>query len=105
MSNIKKFFSKLKGEAKFAKAGEGHRLNEPSSSAPRHVQPQQRPQTSTREKSDGGAAARAAAEAAQQRFQQQLSLQQSTAPSKNQKVYFFLHKSLSHKSRRNRRGF
>jgi hypothetical protein len=32
-------------------------------------------------------------------------LQQSTAPSKNQKVYFFLHKSLSHKSRRNRRGF
>ncbi len=92
MSNIKKFFSKLKGEAKFARAGEGHRLNDPSSSAPRHVQPQQRPQTSTREKSDGGAAARAAAEAAQQRFQQQQSLQQSTAPSKNQKVYFFLHK-------------
>ncbi|CAF2516526.1 unnamed protein product [Rotaria sp. Silwood2] len=80
MSNIKKFFSKLKGEVKFAKAGEGHKLNE-QTSTPRSVESQPRPQTSTRQNSDGGAAARAAAEAAQQRLQQQSSWQQSGAPS------------------------
>ncbi|CAF4597381.1 unnamed protein product, partial [Rotaria sp. Silwood1] len=67
-------------EVKFAKAGEGHKLNEPTPN-PRYVESQSRPQTSTRQSSDGGAAARAAAEAAQQRLQQQLSWQQAAAPS------------------------
>ncbi len=80
MSNIKKFFSKLKSEVKFGKAGEGHRLNDPP---PRNVQTQQRPPTTTRQPSDGGAAARAAADAAQQRFQHQTSLQNSAAASKD----------------------
>ena len=82
MSNIKKFFSKLKTDVKFAKAGEGHRLNEPTSPPPRNVQPQPRPQASARQNSDGGAAARAAADAAQQRFQHQLSQQQAASASK-----------------------
>ncbi|CAF1252176.1 unnamed protein product [Adineta steineri] len=68
----------MKGEVKFAKAGEGHRLNEPTS---RNVPVQPRPPTATRQSSDGGVAARAAAEAAQQRLQQQTSWQQSAAPS------------------------
>jgi hypothetical protein len=85
MSGIKKFFAKIKREAKFGKAGEGHRLNDPSPS-PRYEQPQPRPQTSTRQNSDGGAAARAAADAAQQRLQQQVGWQQSTASSKNREV-------------------
>ncbi|CAF0984355.1 unnamed protein product [Rotaria sordida] len=80
MSNFKKFFSKIKNEVKFSKAGEGHRLNEPSPT-PRNIQPQPRSQISTRQNSDGGAASRAAAEAAQQRLQQQLSVQQSGASS------------------------
>ncbi len=84
MSNIKKFFSKIKSEVKFVKAGEGHRLNDPTpSSTPRNVQQQPRPQTTTKQSSDGGAAARAAADAAQNRLQQQLSLQNSAASSKN----------------------
>ncbi len=85
MSGIKKFFAKIKREAKFGKAGEGHRLNDPSPS-PRYEQPQPRPQTSTRQNSDGGAAARAAADAAQQRLQQQVGWQQSTTSSKNREV-------------------
>jgi hypothetical protein len=89
MSNIKKFFSKIKKEVKFAKAGEGHRLNEPSSPSPRNLQPEPRPQPSTRQNSDGGAAARAAAEAAQQRLQQQTSLQQSGAASKKSASIMF----------------
>ncbi len=88
MSNIKKFFSKLKSEVKFAKAGEGHRLNDPSSPPPRNVQPQARPQAAARQPSDGGAAARAAAIAAQQRLQQQGSYQQSGTSSENNEVYF-----------------
>jgi UBX domain-containing protein 6 len=79
MSNIKKFFSKLKSEVKFAKAGEGHRLNEPSAPPPRISQPQ----AVARQSSDGGAAARAAAIAAQQRLQQQGSYQQSGTSSEN----------------------
>jgi hypothetical protein len=79
MSNLKKFFSKLKSEVKFSKAGEGHRLNEAPPS--RNVQSQSRPSTIARQPSDGGAATRAAAEAAQQRLQQQTSWQQSAAPS------------------------
>ncbi len=90
MSNIKKFFSKLKGDRKFSKAGEGHRLNEPSSAPPRTVQTQPRPQISARQNSDGGAAARAAAEAAQQRLQQQASWQQSATSSENKKCLFLL---------------
>ncbi len=82
MSNIKKFFSKIKTEVKFSKAGEGHRLNDPTSPPPRNVQPQPRPQASARQNSDGGAAARAAAEAAHQRLQHQLSQQQAGAASK-----------------------
>ncbi|CAF3111462.1 unnamed protein product [Rotaria socialis] len=80
MSNIKKFFSKLKSEVKFSKAGEGHRLNE-QSSTPRSAEPKPRPPPSARQTSDGGTAARAAAEAAQQRLQQQTSWQQSGASS------------------------
>ena len=86
MSNIKKFFSKMKSEVKFAKAGDGHRLNEPTSH--RNIPVQPRPQTTTRQSSDGGVAARAAAEAAQQRLQQQTSWQQSTTSSKNTDIYF-----------------
>lgn len=81
MSNIKKFFSKLKSEVKFAKAGDGHRLNE--ASAPRAAASQMRAPTTARQTSDGGAAARAAAEAAQQRFQQQASWQQAPTPGKS----------------------
>jgi hypothetical protein len=66
MSNIKKLFTKVKRGAKFAKAGEGHRLNESSL-----------PQSGVGQSSDGGIAGRAAAEAAQSRLQQQLSRQQS----------------------------
>jgi len=89
MSNIKKFFSKLKSEVKFAKAGEGHRLNEPSAPPPRISQPQAAARQSSdggaaaRQSSDGGAAARAAAIAAQQRLQQQGSYQQSGTSSEN----------------------
>lgn len=83
MSNIKKFFSKLKSEVKFAKAGEGHRLNE-ASAAPRNVEHHSRPQTTARQSSEGSAAARAAAEAAHQRLQQQQqALQNSAGPSKS----------------------
>lgn len=82
MSNIKKFFSKIKSEVKFSKAGEGHRLNEPTSQPSRNVQQAPvRPPTSARQNSDGGAAARAAADAAQQRLQHQISGQQSASAS------------------------
>lgn len=82
MSHIKKFFAKVKSEVKFAKAGEGHRLNDPTpTTAPRGAQAPPRPQGTARQTSDGGAAARAAAEAAQQRFQQQTSRQQSATTS------------------------
>lgn len=84
MSNIKKFFSKIKSEVKFSKAGEGHRLNEPTPTPRNVASAQARPQTSTRQNSDGGAAARAAAEAAQQRLQHQTSLQQAGAASMTQ---------------------
>jgi len=87
MSNIKKFFSKLKSEVKFSKAGEGHRLNEPSSAPPRNVQSQTRAQPTIRQNSDGGAAARAAAIAAQQRLQQQTVLQNSAAASENKHIF------------------
>lgn len=80
MSQIKKFFSKVKSEVKFSRAGEGHRLNE-STATPRAAPVPVRPPTTTnRQPSDGGAASRAAAEAAQQRYQHQASLQQAGAP-------------------------
>lgn len=82
MSQIKKFFSKVKSEVKFSRAGEGHRLNEPTAT-PRAAPAPVRPATTTnRQSSDGGAASRAAAEAAQQRYQHQTSLQQAAAPSR-----------------------
>ena len=86
MSNIKKLFAKLKGDVKFAKAGEGHRLNEPSSSPPPASISQnvQQSQPVLRQNSASGTAVRAAAEAAQQRLQSQLSKQQSGASSENQ---------------------
>ena len=65
MSNITKFFSKLKAEVKFSTVGEGHRLNE-SAPTPRNVQPSAPPQTHTRLSSASGPAVRAAAEAAEQ---------------------------------------
>ena len=84
MSNVKKFFSKLKGEVKFAKAGEGRRLNDPTpAAASRSTAAQARPEFVPRQASDSGPASRAAAEAAQQRFQQQPSWQQATGASKN----------------------
>lgn len=86
MSQIKKFFGKIKSEVKFAKAGEGHRLNEPTSNL-RYVEPQPRAQQTMRQSSNNGAAAQAAAEAAQQRLQQQQSRLQSGAPSKKRKIY------------------
>lgn len=86
MSQIKKFFGKIKSEVKFAKAGEGHRLNEPSAT-PRNIEPQSRPQVApARTGADTGAAARAAAEAAQLRMQQQ-ARQQSTSSSKRRTSY------------------
>ena len=82
MSQIKKFFSKVKSEVKFATAGEGHRLSEPTTSHP--PQPQSRPMSSAKPTAASGPAARAAGQAAQQRFQQQTSIQQSATASKNQ---------------------
>lgn len=80
MSNIKKFFSKIKSEVKFAKAGEGHRLNDsPPASAARNMPPQTRQPSAAQGNIDRGPAARAAAEAAQQRFQTQTSWQQPTS--------------------------
>jgi hypothetical protein len=84
MSNIKKLFAKLKGDVKFAKAGEGHRLNEPSSPPPSISQNVQQSQPTLRQNSASGTAARAAADAAQQRLQSQLSKQQSGASSENE---------------------
>lgn len=81
MSQIKKFFSKVKSEVKFARAGEGHRLDEPSAPRSTATAPA-RPPTTARQSSDGGAASRAAAEAAQQRFQQQMSMQQASGSSR-----------------------
>ena len=84
MSNVKKFFSKLKSEVKFAKAGEGHRLNDPTpAAASRPTTAQARPEAVARQPSESGPASRAAAEAAQQRFQQQASWQQSATASEN----------------------
>ncbi len=62
----KKLFSKVKSERKFAKAGEGYRLNEPSSpSISQPVQSQTCPRSALRQNSDSVAAA----EAAHQRLQ------------------------------------
>ena len=80
MSNIKKFFSKIKSEVKFSKAGEGHRLNDSTpASAARSMPPQTRQPSAVQGSVDRGPAARAAAEAAQQRFQSQTSWQQTTS--------------------------
>ncbi|UJR28516.1 hypothetical protein I4U23_009754 [Adineta vaga] len=79
MSNIKKFFSKMKSEVKFARAGDGHRLNDPiPASTQRNTTAQACPQRNSQQNSDRSAAARAAAEAAQQRFQHQTSTQQTS---------------------------
>lgn len=84
MSQIKKFFSKIKTEAKFSRAGEGHRLNEPTSprgtstTASAAAQP-----ITNRQNCEPISGARAAAaEAAQQRFQHQVSRQQSSSTGK-----------------------
>ncbi|CAF0856830.1 unnamed protein product [Didymodactylos carnosus] len=78
MSGITKFFSKIKREIKFSKAGEGHKLNEQPTSPKANTRPtnsysyEPRPNTAsstTRRSTDE--AARNAAEAAQARLQQQ----------------------------------
>ena len=89
MSNIKKFFSKLKSDTKFAKAGKGHRLDEPIP-IPRNEQFQvARPQIARQIMDDSGTAARAAADAAQQRLQQKMSWQQSSASSKMSRFTYY----------------
>jgi len=63
---LKKLFSKVESERKFAKADEGYRLNEPSSpSISQPVQSQTCPRSALRQNSE--------AEAAQQRLQHRLS--------------------------------
>lgn len=82
MDKLKGFMKKIKSDVKFSKAGEGHRLNDPTPS-PRDIPvAPPRSTTASRQPSDGGSAARLAAEAAQQRFQRQTSAQTSAAGSK-----------------------
>lgn len=67
---------------KFAKAGEGHRLNDPTPSSRDVASAQPRPTTAPRQPPESGSATRAAAEAALERYQRQPSLQNSAAGSK-----------------------
>ena len=70
MSAIKKFFEKRKLNVKFKKAGDGHRLDEPSNIGKASTSTAARPSTSSSpRKPESDAARRAAAEAALSRMQ------------------------------------
>ncbi|XP_005111667.1 UBX domain-containing protein 6 [Aplysia californica] len=70
MSGIKRFFEKRKLNVKFKKAGEGHRLDQPSSSGGRKAPaPASAPRPVTPRKPESDAARKAAAEAALARME------------------------------------
>jgi hypothetical protein len=82
MWNITQLFSKLKNNVQSAVAGEGHRLDEPSSSS--SVSQNMQSQSARRQNSASETATRAAANAAHERLQQQLSKQQLEGSSENE---------------------